>query len=413
MNALRSLALAALSTLAFTSCSSLPGQSSATTEPASVLLVSIDGFRADFLDRGITPHLSRVAREGVRAQWMNPSYPSLTFPNHYTLVTGLRPDRHGIVHNTMRDAELGDFNLRLRDAIADGRWWGGEPIWVGMERAGLRTATLFWPGSEAAIDGVRPTRWTPYDGDVSMQQRVDTVLGWLSEPATTRPRLATLYFDALDHSGHDFGPESAQTNATVAEVDAAIGRLLRGLSSRGLGDRVNLVIVSDHGMAPVATEQVLPVEDLVDPALATRVTHGQVLGFLPRPGKEQAAEAQLLGRHEHHECWRKSELPAHWHYGNHPRIPPIVCQMQVGWDAMPREALARRKPGQTRGSHGFDPTAPEMRALFVASGPAFRNGVQLSPFDNVDVYPLLARLVGIQPAANDGNIEPLLPALKE
>ena len=169
------------------------------TQPRdTVLLVSIDAFRADYLDLGITPNLSRIASEGVRAAWMNPSYPSLTFPNHYSIVTGLRPDHHGIVHNTMRDAELGGFKLSDREAVGDGRWWSGEPIWLGAERAGLHSATMYWPGSEAAIRGVRPSHWKPFDENVTAAQRVDQVLAWLDAPAATRPRIVTLYFDKVD-----------------------------------------------------------------------------------------------------------------------------------------------------------------------------------------------------------------------
>ncbi|HEY0502295.1 MAG TPA: ectonucleotide pyrophosphatase/phosphodiesterase [Lysobacter sp.] len=416
MASIRSAALAAFAAFAalvLVACSALPPRRDGNDGTASVLLVSIDGFRADYLDRGITPHLARIARDGVRARWMNPSYPTLTFPNHYTLVTGLRPDHHGIVHNTMHDPALGTFKLKALDAVRDGRWWGGEPLWVTAEKAGLRTATLFWPGSEAAIAGVRPTRWTPYDGKVDMDARVDTVLGWVGEPAATRPRLATLYFNALDHTGHEFGPDAPQTRATIVEVDAAIGRLLDGLATRGLRDRVNLVIVSDHGMAAVAPEHILAIEDLVDPADALPVTTGEVLGFVPQPGHEAAAEARLLGTHAGRECWRKHELPERWHYGTHPRIPPIVCQTHDGWVAVPRADLARRRQEGTSGAHGFAPESPTMRALFIAQGPAFHSGVLLPPFDNVDVYPLLARLVGVAPAANDGDAATLLPALRD
>jgi len=395
--------------LLLSTCASAPPVSG---EPAPVLLVSIDSFRPDYLDRGITPNLSRIAREGVRARWMNPSYPSLTFPNHYTLVTGLRPDHHGIVHNMMRDAELGEFRSSDEEAVRDPRWWGGEPVWVTAEKAGLRTATLFWPGSEAPINGTYPAEWVKYDDAMPMPRRVDTVLGWLSRPVARRPRLVTLYLGALDHTAHDFGPDAPETDAVLAEVDAAIGRLLDGLAARGLGERVNIVIVSDHGMAPVPYSHSRNVEALADRADATYVSVGEVIGFVPRPGREAAAEAQLLGRHDRYECWRKGELPPRWQYGRHPRVPPIVCQMDVGFDAQTPRKLAARRPGGTRGSHGYDPADPSMRALFIARGPAFRPGVELAAFDNVDVYPLLAKLVGIEPRPNDGDITPLLPALK-
>ncbi|MEO6364561.1 MAG: ectonucleotide pyrophosphatase/phosphodiesterase [Luteimonas sp.] len=400
---------ASLLVILLAACASMPRTAA---ERESVLLVSLDGFRADYLDLGITPNLSRLADEGVRADWMTPSYPSLTFPNHYTLVTGLRPDRHGIVHNTMRDASLGTFALSRRDSVADGRWWDGQPIWVGAAEAGMPGATMFWPGSEAAIQGVRPTRWQPFDATTPLAARVDTVVDWLSEPDATRPRIATLYFETIDHDSHDHGPDSPQAHAAVRAVDGAIGRLVRALSMRSMLDRTNLVIVSDHGMAAVEPGNALAVEDMVDPLDAETITAGQSVGFQPRAGRDAQAEARLLGTHPHYTCWRKSELPARWHYGTHPRVPAIVCQMQEGWDARTRADIAKSSSTTTRGSHGYDPALPSMRALFIARGPAFRNSVRLPPFDNVDVYPLLARLLGIRAAPNDGNPATWTPALR-
>ncbi len=377
-----------------------------------VLLISIDGLRADYLDLGLTPNITRLAREGVRAQWLIPSYPSLTFPNHYTLVTGLRPDHHGIVHNTMRDTALGGFKLSDRDAVGNGAWWGGEPLWVTAEKAGLATATLSWPGSEAPIGGVRPTRWQPFDGDIPYDARVDQVVGWMAEADATRPRFATLYFENLDEESHSFGPDSPQARHALAEADAAIGMLLRKLQAHGVLDEVNIVLVSDHGMAAVPPGQHVVIEDMVDADVAQNITTGQSVGFAPLPGRTDAAEAQLLGRHDHYQCWRKQELPARWHYGAHPRVPPIVCQMDVGWDALKQAARDKYPRTTTRGSHGFDPLSREMRAIFIARGPALRKGVVLPPLDNVDVYPLLARLVGITPRENDGDPQTLLPALR-
>ncbi|WP_202842981.1 ectonucleotide pyrophosphatase/phosphodiesterase [Luteimonas saliphila] len=389
-----------------------PGIAPQTDAPRTLLLVSLDGVHPSYLGRGDTPNLDRLAREGVQAAWMNPSYPSLTFPNHYTIVTGLRPDRHGIVHNTMHDDALGGFWLANREAVGDGRWWSGEPIWVAAENAGLATATLSWPGSEAPVADVRPARWHPFDADRPIAARIDMVAGWLAEPIATRPRLATLYFEHPDGSAHAHGPHSAELRATMREVDAAIGTLLARLESAGVRDATDLVIVSDHGMAEVPEGQVVATEEMADPEIATLVMHGQVVGFRPVEGRETEAERALLGRHAHHQCWRRHELPPRWRYGTHPRVPAIVCQMDKGWDALPRKSLARR-PSGTRGSHGYDPAEPEMRAIFIANGPSFRRGATLPAFDNVDVYPLLARLLGVPPAPNDGALETLLPALSE
>ena len=405
--------LAALLLLA--GCITTPTRTSAArtaSEPAPLLLISIDALRADYLGKGDTPHLDRLARQGVRAEWMNPSYPALTFPNHFTLVTGLRPDRHGVVHNTMREEGLGDFRVADLAAVGDGRWWRAEPIWVSAEKAGLPTAIWAWPGGAAQIDGVSPTRWKPYDESVPAAQRADEVARWLLEPAATRPRFAALYLEMVDGAGHEYGPQAPQTRQTVRQADAAVGRLIDALASKGLLDRMNVIVVSDHGMAAVPPGQVVAVEDMVPVEDAVVVSIGQSIGIAPRAGRTEAAEKRLLGRHNHYQCWRKSELPARWHYGRNARVPPIVCQMDEGWDAIPAAGMAKRALAGTRGSHGYDPALPSMRASFIAHGPAFRKGAVIAPFDNVDVYPLMARLLGIPAHENDGDIAPLLPGLK-
>jgi len=413
MRSILSAATSALLVFALAACAS-PTRPEAPPADTPLLLISIDGFRASYFELGQTPNLERLASDGVRAQWMTPSYPSLTFPNHYTLVTGLRPDHHGVIHNSMSDAAIGKFKVADRDAVGDTRWWnGGEPIWIGAQKAGLRSATLFWPGSEAPIHGLRPNRWRPFDAKIDENARVDEVLGWLGEPASTRPHVATLYFDALDHEGHDHGPDSPEARAAMVRIDAAIGRLLDGLAARDQLEHVNLIVVSDHGMAEVVPGHRIAVEDMVTPEQAVVTSVGQSIGIAPNPGFEAQVERRLLGAHEQYDCWRKHELPARWHYGTHPRVPPIVCQMHEGWDAIEGEKLRGAGKAQTRGSHGFDPALPSMRAIFLARGPAFKRGATIPAFDNVDVYPLLARLIGIRPARNDGDIAPLLPALRD
>jgi len=411
------LPLAACSTSPTPSIPPAPRSAATTHAPAheaavpKLLLVSIDGLRADALDRGITPNLQRLIDGGVRARWMTPSYPALTFPNHYTLVTGLRPDHHGIIHNSMDVAELGRFRLSDRDAVSDAAWWGGEPIWVGAEKAGVRTATWSWPGSEAPVQGVRPSQWRHYDASVPFEDRVRTVLGWLQRDDADAPRLATLYMEHVDHAGHGHGPDSPQYAEAIKRADDVIGLLVEGLRQRGLAGSTNIIVVSDHGMATVPAGQAVAIEDMVDPALARNISAGQSVGFEPLPGQEQAAERALLGRHAHYQCWKKQDLPARWHYGRHPRVPPIVCQMDEGWDALAAATLAGRTP-QDRGSHGFDNALPSMRAVFVAAGPSFRQGEVIDGFDNVDVYPLLARLLQVPAAPGDGNPDTLLDTLR-
>lgn len=378
------------------------------------ILISIDGFRADYLDRRVTPTLSALARDGVRAA-MRPSTPSVTFPNHWTLVTGLRPDRHGIVANSFQDPRRPGQTFTM--ASDDPFWWSdAEPIWVAAEKAGIRTATVSWPGSNVAWGGtvrdtghreieggVRPADWLQYNYDFSERQRVDAVIDWLRRPVTTRPRLMTLYFDRVDAAGHDRGPDSAEVNAAIGQVDAAIGRLRAELAA--LGQPANLVIVADHGMAPVPRENRIRVDRMLRPDDYAFVAAGSMLAVEPKPGREAAVAAALLKPHAHMRCHRKADLPPAIGYGRNPRVAAIVCLVDQGWLATDKDP--RVPPPPIAGAHGYDVASPEMRAVFIAHGPAFRAGVRLAAFDNVAVAPLLRDLLGLPPGQGlDGTSAP-------
>jgi predicted AlkP superfamily pyrophosphatase or phosphodiesterase len=374
-----------------------------------VILVSIDGLPASFLGYGTMPTLDQLAAAGAHAEWMNPSFPTLTFPNHYTLVTGLRPDHHGIVHNNMLDPDLGRY-ISKEASADDGRWWGGEPIWVTLQKQGGIAATMFWPGSRAEIAGQRPRYSRAFDKTLTPAARVDQVLAWLDLPQSERPQLITLYFDQYDVASHIAGANSALALASLSEVDTALKRLRDGLSARGLGDNATLIVVSDHGMADVPQANSLLLDDMLDAAHYDIEWWGTFIGLRPHADSIDLVVRTFIGKHDHFECWRKSELPAAWRYGTHPRIPPIVCQVDVGWRVQGRQNPPQQQP--IKGEHGFAPEDPSMRSVFVANGLSFRSGVRLPPFDNVDIYPLLAHLLNIEPAANDGDLAPLQPALE-
>lgn len=376
------------------------------SRPAPLLLVSLDGFRADYLDRGLSPTLAALAREGVRARAMQPSFPSLTFPNHYTLVTGRYPDHHGIVDNAMFDPALGRFTLGDRKAVGDARWWNeAEPIWVTAQKQGLHTAPLFWPGSEAAIHGVRPDHWLPYGGDMPYDARVDKVLSWLDLPAAQRPQFLTLYFEAVDTAGHYHGPDAPETDAAIRQVDAALARLVAGLKQRGLYDRINLIVVADHGMALTPPDQRIFLDELIPPGHAQVVSTGSGSGIIPAPGHEAEVAAALLRPHPHMQCWPKAQLPARLHYGRNPRVPPLYCLAQTGWLITSNTQTMLHDGKPIWGEHGFDNADPAMRALFVAHGPAFRRAAVVPEFPNVDVYPLMTHLLHLVPERNDGDFE--------
>lgn len=381
--------------------------------PHAVLLVSIDAFRADYVGRGLTPNLAALARDGATTPYMLPSFPSLTFPNHYTLVTGLVPDRNGIVNNTMWDRELDKFSLSNHDATADGRWWAeAEPIWVTAQKHGLHTATMFWPGTEAKIHGVRPDHWIPFDDSMTPRQRVDKLLSWIDE-AGPKPVFDTLYFDDVDHAGHEFGPDSKEVNEALRKVDDALGYLVGQLRRRGLYDTTNLVIVSDHGMADVPRGNIVFADEETDLDALDAVSYGVMATFNAKQGVDAShAVARLLGPHAHMRCYRKEDLPARLDYGKNPRVPAYLCLAETGWSIISHETLAKRKDPMSRGEHGYDNLDPNMRALFVAHGPDIGRGVTIAPFPNVDVYPLLAHLLGLEPLPNDGNLDAVKGVLR-
>jgi len=391
--------LAGLLLLGLAGCARAP----VAEKPPTVILVSIDGFRADYLERGLTPNIAALATRGVRAQAMRPSFPSVTFPNHYTLVTGLYPDHHGVVNNTMEDPAMPGAAFNTANAH-DERWWDeATPIWITAQRQGLHTAAMFWPGSDIPIQGTLPDRYLPFDKSVTAEKRTDTMLGWLDLPADQRPAFVTLYFDQVDGAGHAGGPDSDLVNKALALVDGAIGRLVDGLKQRGLFDRVNLVVVADHGMEANSPQRVVYLDDLVDPKTVHVEASGLVTGLRAEPGHEAAVEKALLKPHDHMQCWRKADIPAHLHYGTNPRVPAIVCLAEPGWAIWTHEFIASLKGGFVYGMHGYDPADPQMGALFVAEGPAFRQGMVHPTFDNVDVYPLLTHLLAIKPEPNDGK----------
>lgn len=380
--------------------------------PPPLILISIDGFRPDYMDRRVTPTLLAIAHDGVRGS-MHPSFPSVTFPNHYTLVTGLRPDHHGVINNRMEDpSHPGAAFVYSNPELAHFDYWWDEatPIWVTAERHGVHAGTMFWPGSDYPIHGVQASQWRAYDKNMNGDARVDTLLSWFDLPEAQRPRLFTLYFDIVDSAGHHAGPDSEQVNAAAQSVDTSIHRLLDGLASRGLGGRVNIVIVADHGMATAPSANTIDIDAIAQANAARIIWTGPFAGIEPLPGREADLEASLVGRKEHGECWRKDHMPARFHYGTNPRVPRFVCLADIGWRYR-TATMPSHGSGADGGDHGYDNDSAEMTAIFLAEGPAFRHGVTLPVFDNVSVYPLLMRLAALPPERNDGNLANTAAAL--
>jgi predicted AlkP superfamily pyrophosphatase or phosphodiesterase len=338
------------------------------------------------------------------------AFPTKTFPNHYTIVTGLYPAHHGIVSNNMWDDAIGKtFTLSARDVMVDTRWWGGEPLWVTAVKQGRKSASFFWPGSDVMIDSLYPSYYRVYDGKVANAERVRGVLDWLSLPRDSAPVFVTLYFSDVDGAGHDFGPDAPQTDSAIARVDTAVGAVVAGLAARGLDDHVNVIIVADHGMAATSPERQIFLDDYIDTTSVIMVDWSPVAAILPRQGQDAAAiYADLHGRHPHLDVYLKDELPKRWHYDDNPRITPIIAVADEGWHITThRKPLTR--PG---GTHGYDNALPSMGALFIAAGPAFRQGVVVPPFQSIHLYELMARITGLKPARNDGSLDSVRALLR-
>jgi predicted AlkP superfamily pyrophosphatase or phosphodiesterase len=344
----------------------------------------------------------------VHATRLTPSFPTKTFPNHYTLVTGLYPEHHGIVGNWFYDPAAGTtFGMSKRESNTEERWWAqGEPVWITAERQGVHSYCYFWPGSEAQNHGLRPSRFKPFDGKIPTNERVDELLRWLEGPAAGRPGFCTLYFDVVDTQGHKFGPDAPETAAAVAEVDAAVQRLIDGLGRLGLRDRANLVLVSDHGMSPCGPDRIIFLEDLMNVAQVQVDATGPVGGVRPKPGTITAAE---LADHIRAKAppqlhvYLRDETPERFHYRGNPRIPDVVLLADDHWNFEGKTGWPGRAPTYSRASHGWDPATPNMGALFIANGPAFRRGVEVPDVENIHLYNLLCAVLGVQPAPNDGD----------
>lgn len=369
----------------------------------TVILVSLDGFRPDYLDRYDTPNLHWIIEHGVHSKYMIPSFPTKTFPNHYTIATGLYPAHHGIIANYMYDPDLKEkFNKNNPAVMEDARWWGGEPIWVTAEKQGLRTAPLMWPGALVQRPGMRPSFTEDYDKKMTPNQRVDRLISLLDLPVRERPQLLTVYIDAVDEAGHDFGPNSQQVREAVELSDIAIGRLQSALKDRGIEEEVNLIVVSDHGMSSQSTKKLVYLDDYIRMDDVDVIDGTPIVNLLPKDGNYDSLYMKLK-RVPHAKVYRASETLQRWHYSGSNRIPPVFLLADDEWTITTHSYLQSHK--FELGNHGFDNDAKDMRAIFMADGPAFQHG-SLKPFTNVNLYSLFAYLLNISPAKTDGSLKP-------
>ena len=374
-----------------------------------VVLVSFDGFHPTYLTRFDTPHFDRLAARGMRAAGLVSVFPSLTFPGHYSIATGLHPEAHGVVGNRFFDpARDAEFSYRRPGDAQDGSWWGGEPIWVTAETQGMVSAAFFFPGTEADVGGIRPSHWRPYDGSVPNRERIDQVLAWLALPPAQRPHLVTLYFSLVDSAGHRLGPGDPDMRRSVKSADALLGNLMQGLDALPHADRIAVVVVSDHGMAAPDPDRTTVLPQVAELAGVRVVAAGPSVSLhVGDPERAGDLRDRLNARMVHARAYLREELPAHLHARGNARLGDLLV-MPAGM------GMVRLAPGSTppAGMHGWDPTLPEMHGIFLAAGPGIASSVTLPTVDAVDVYPLVARLLGLTPNREAaGDLAVFAPAL--
>ena len=402
----------------------------------TTIMVSLDGFRADFLDRGLTPTLKSFVAGGVSPKYMLPSFPSVTFPNHWTLVTGLYPESHGVVGNSFWDPDLEEeFYYTDPKRSMQAKWWnstGAEALWSTCEHADIRTAVHMWPGSEAGVEP-EPSTVDKFNGDEALAKKVGRVLGFLDRPSTqdkpglvpgdARPEFIAFYVPNVDADGHKFGPNSTEIRHTIRAVDEMLDSLLSGLKARNLTDVVNVVVVSDHGMATTSTSRLIQLDNLLDPKIIEHTDGWPLYGLRPH---ENATLTDLYSRllaqsqkpNSHFNVYERSNMPERYHFQRNDRIAPLWVIPDAGWAVVPKDEFdveAAKKSGDVyhpRGLHGYDHEHPLMRAIFVARGPAFPHAPnsRLDNFQNIDVYNIVCDSLGIEPKPNNGTLRlPLKP----
>lgn len=369
-----------------------------------VVMVSMDGFRWDYPEMYDAPNIDAIAANGVSTA-MRASYPASTFPNHYAIATGLVPDHHGIVNNTFWAPDQNDYYSIGGPNNTRGEFFLGEPIWLTAARQGVRTGVIYWVGSDVPVQGMYPTYWRSYGVDrLSYEERVNEALSYLDLPRGKRPRLIMLYFDEPDHTGHAFGPDSEEVREAVANVDGMIGLLREGIAASEFASKIDLIVLSDHGMTGISRERELNPNDYVDGDWIEHIVLSTPTSVFTKPEHRQEAY-EAFKKMPHVTVWYKEDIPAELQYGTSERIGDIVIAPDLGWQLCD-------KPKSGLGAHGYSPYEPDMQPIFRAEGPDFKVGFEAGQFQNVCVYNLVCHLLGIKPVPGDGNLDDVRQLLK-
>uniref|UniRef100_UPI0037E92710 ectonucleotide pyrophosphatase/phosphodiesterase family member 5 n=1 Tax=Semicossyphus pulcher TaxID=241346 RepID=UPI0037E92710 len=372
-----------------------------------LLLVSFDGFRWDYIDRVPTHNFHRLIDEGVMVEQVENAYITKTFPNHYSLVTGLYAETHGIVANEIYDPVLNRSFSMETDSIYESRWWEeAVPLWVTIQKAGGRSGAAMWPGSDVKIHGMFPNQYLQYNSSVSFESRVERLIEWFSAPKEEAVDFGVLYWEEPDESGHRLGPQSSSMDGVIYGIDEKLGFLIDELEKAGLYEKVNLIVTSDHGMAQLSADNIIELDQYVSRDLYTWVDKSPVVGILPKEGKLEEVYGKLVDANPNMVVFKKEDIPQHFHYQHNVRIMPILIEAKEGWTV-----VQNRSSPFMLGNHGYDNTLRSMQPVFVARGPAFRQNYVKTSMRSVDLYPLMCQILSIKPLPNNGSLQNVIDLL--
>ncbi len=381
---------------------------SAIVDRPYVVMLSMDGFRWDYTDITNTPNFDKIEQNGVRAE-MQASFPTKTFPNHYTIATGLYPDHHGIVNNTFWDPQRKTlYKISDRSKVQDGYYYGGEPIWVTAEKQNVKAASYFWVGSEAKIDGYYPSIWKVYDHHFPFYQRADSVIAWLQLPENKRPHMITWYVSQPDSYGHKFGPKSQEIKDTIAGLDKLLGYFMDKLSKLDIANKVNVIVTADHGMEEIRHERSISLSDYISSSWVYGMDGGNPTYNIWVKAAYKDSVENALSKIPHIKYYTSTTIPARMHYMTNERCGDFVATADSSW-----ALFSNNIPNFTvGGTHGYDNSISNMDAIFYAYGPAFKEHYHNPKFENVDIYNIICSILKLKPAPNDGDMTRVKGMLK-
>jgi len=372
-----------------------------------VILVSFDAFRWDYVNRGLTPNLNKIKSEGVYALSLRPSFPSKTFPNHQSIITGMYPAHHGIYANGFYDPFSNEtYKMNDSNTVNNAKWYWGEAFWETAERQGIKTASYFWPGSEVKLYYRKPTYAVTYEHTRPHDERIEGVINWLKLPQEKRPHFITLYFSDTDDKGHRFGPNSNEVNQAIQLLDGVAGKILNRLKEINMIDSVNVIFVSDHGMTEISKDKIINVEKILE-GYNCKFYDESVLMTIEPPKEKLKEVYELLKKNENHfKVYYRSEVPEYFHFSDNYLIPSLVLIPEIGWNLLTEKGMKRANENYSKGNHGYDNQHLDMHGIFIATGPNFKKNYQTGTLWNIDIYPLLCKIFNIIPRSNiDGKAE--------